>query len=332
VRNMNLPQSVFIIECFLRDGLQHEENFVKTEAKIYFAEAFMDLGIKEMEITSFANPKYAPQFRDSEDLLRSVSRKPGLIFHGLTVTEGAVKRAIKGFQEGWGPNSLGGMISTSDTHTRIITGMDCTDAFIKVKEWAKMARQEGMGFIGCVGTFLGCPLEGPIPIERSFEFAKRFIDLGCNAVMYGDTTGEGTPDRVFDFFSQIISRFPQTVHIAHFHDTRGFGLANCWSALQAGVTHFCSSLGGIGGQPANIIDGVPIGGREIKYAPSPITGNVCTEDLVVMFAEMNVSTGINVENLLKLGRLAERVLGRRLQSKCVVTGRLSEGVKKPKAE
>jgi hydroxymethylglutaryl-CoA lyase len=329
---MNLPESVIIIECFLRDGLQHEEHFVKTEAKKFFAEAFMDSGIKEMEITSFANPKYAPQFRDSEDLLRSVNRKSGVILDGLTVSEGAVRRAIKAFRDGWGPDSLAAMISTSETHTRMITGMNHIDAFAKVGEWAQTARQEGMSFIGCVGTFLGCPLEGPIPIQKAFEFTQRFIDLGCQVVMYGDTTGEGTPERVFDFFSKILDQFPNTIHIAHFHDTRGFALANCWSALQAGVTHFCSSLGGIGGQPANIVDGVPIGGNEIKYAPSPITGNVCTEDLVVMFEEMGVSTGIDVEKLLKLGKLAERVLGRRLHSKCVVTGRLSKGIKKPKVE
>jgi hydroxymethylglutaryl-CoA lyase len=222
------------------------------------------------------------------------------------------------------------MVSTSETHTKMITGMNHNDAFVKVKEWVKMARREGMAFVGCVGTFLGCPLEGPVPIEKTFEFAQRFIDMGCQAVMYGDTTGEGTPDRVIDFFSEIIKKFPDTVHIAHFHDTRGFGLANCWSALQAGVTHFCSSLGGIGGQPANLVDGVPIGGKEIRYAPSPITGNVCTEDLVVMFEEMGVSTGIDVEQLLKIGQLAERTLGRRLESKCIVTGRISRGLRNTK--
>lgn len=327
MKRMNLSESAFIIECFLRDGLQHEEHFIETEAKIYFAEAFIIAGIKEMEITSFVHPKYAPQFRDAEEVLRTVKRKPGVVLDGLTVTEGAVRRVVEAFQEGWGPDSIGAMISTSETHNRMITGMNHSDVFDKVGEWAKVARQNDIAFVGCVGTFLGCPLEGPVPIERAFEFSQRLIDLGCQAVMYGDTTGEGTPDRVFDFFSEIIDQFPETVHIAHFHDTRGFGLANCWSALQAGVTHFCSSLGGIGGQPANMVDGVPIGGKEIKYAPSPITGNVCTEDLVVMFEEMGVRTGINVEKLLKLGRLAERVLGRRLQSKCVVTGGLSQGVK-----
>jgi len=328
MEKMNLPESAFVIECFLRDGLQHEEHCVKTEAKIYFAEAFMNAGIKEMEITSFVNPKYAPQFRDAEEVLKTVKRKPGVVLDGLTVSEGAIRRAIKAFQDGWGPDSLGAMISTSETHTLMITGMNHIDAFAKVGEWAQATRQEGMSFVGCVGTFLGCPLEGPVPIEKAFEFTQRLIDLGCQAVMYGDTTGEGTPERVFDFFSEILDQFPDTIHIAHFHDTRGFGLANCWSALQAGVTHFCSSLGGIGGQPANVVDGGPVGGKEIKYAPSPITGNVCTEDLVVMFEEMGVSTGIDVEKLLKLGKLAERVLGRRLQSKCVVTGRLSRGVKK----
>ena len=112
-------------------------------------------------------------------------------------------------------------------------------------------------------------------------------------------------------------------HVAHFHMTRGWGAANVLAALQAGVTHFECSIGGLGGQPANFVDGVPVTGTgEYYYADPTITGLVSTEDIVVMMDEMGIDTGVDVDKVLQTGLMVERIVGRRLRSECAHTGRI----------
>jgi hydroxymethylglutaryl-CoA lyase len=167
-------------------------------------------------------------------------------------------------------------------------------------------------------------------MERSIEFTDRFFQMGAEFVQYGDTTGEGTPDMVYEFFCHIFDKYPpdkypQIIHDVHFHESRGWGLANCLAALLAGVTHFDSSLGGIGGQPAPILDRVPVSGTGDVYTPSDITGNVRSEDLLVMIDEMGIKTDVDVDKVLKIGNLLEEVLERRLRSYCTKTGRIPKG-------
>ncbi|MBI2907726.1 MAG: hydroxymethylglutaryl-CoA lyase [Chloroflexi bacterium] len=318
-----LPKSVAITELVARDGFQHEQRFIPTEAKIWVINALTDAGYRHIEASSFANPKYVPQFKDCETVLKSIKRKPGVTYSTVNMTVRAVERACQARQEGWGPDKMVCMISTSESHNLRNAGEKHADHWPKLKEWLKMSHAAGIRFCGCVGTVFGCPIEGPVPVQRAVEFTDRFLDMGADEIEYGDTTGEGTPDRVFDFYSRMVEKYPDpNVHIAHFHESRGWALANCLAALQAGVARFESSMGGIGGQPADMIDGVPIAGTGALYTPSDITGNTRSEDLLVMLDEMGIETGIDVDKALATGRMVERIVGRRLRSYCTETGRI----------
>jgi hydroxymethylglutaryl-CoA lyase len=322
IMRMNLPRSVIIGECVVREGCQHEENYIPAQAKIWFINQLNKAGFKKIEVTNLSDPKYVPQFRDAEEVLRGIKRVPGVTYTAVTVVQYAVEKAVKACEEGYGPTEIVNMISTSESHCKRNMGRTSDELFHMAEQWIKMAHDAGMKFCGCIGTVFGCPIEGPVPIERAFQFAERLINMGVDSVMYGDTTGEGTPNRAFEFYSETMERFPHVIHIAHFHDSRGWGPANCLAALQAGITYFDSSMGGIGGQPASVLERVPVPGTGKLYTPSDITGNVRSEDLIVMIDEMGIETGLDVDLVLEIGRSVEKIFGRRLRSYCVETGRI----------
>ena len=322
---MNKPSSVTIGECVVREGCQHEEHYIPAQAKIWLINRMNRAGFKRMEVTSLSDPLSVPQFRDAEEVLAGIERKPGVTYTAVAVTGYAVERAVKACEAGYGPTEIVNMISTSESHCKRNMGKSSTELFALTAQWIKMAHSAGMKFCGCIGTVFGCPIEGPVPIGRASEFADRLLQLGADSLMYGDTTGEGTPDRAYDFYCKVVDSYPKVIHIAHFHESRGWGLANCLAALQSGITFFDASMGGIGGQPASMMDRVPIRGTGKLYTPSDITGNVRSEDLIVMLDEMGIATGLEVDQVLEIGRSVEKIFGRRLRSYCVETGRIPKG-------
>lgn len=318
-----LPKAVILGEVGVRDGFQHEPHFIPTEAKVYLINALAEAGYKHIEATSFANPRNVPQFRDADEVLKKITRKPRVTYTTVTITQRSVERAIQAKLAGYGPDRIVVMISTSESHNLRNAGQRHADHWPLLAQWCRQAHEAGLKYCGCIGTVFGCTIEGPVPLERALEFTDRYLNLGADDLEFGDTTGEATPNRVFEFYSQLLDRYPNpNLHVAHFHESRGWGLSNCLAALLAGVTRFESSLGGLGGQPADMVDGVPVAGTGAIYTPSDITGNVRSEDLVVMLDEMGVATGLDVDKVLQIGRLLERMLGRRLRSYTTETGRI----------
>jgi hydroxymethylglutaryl-CoA lyase len=177
---------------------------------------------------------------------------------------------------------------------------------------------------GTVSTIWGCPIEGPTEMSKAIEFTKRWFDIGATDVEHADHDGSASPDRVYKYYSMLLDAIPTPEkHIAHFHTTRGWGLANVLAALQAGVTNFESTMGGIGGQPANFIDGYPVAGTGKYYYDDPnIVGLVTTEDMVVMMDEMGIDTQVDVDKVLEIGRMVEKIVGRRLRSEAIRNGRI----------
>ena len=159
-------------------------------------------------------------------------------------------------------------------------------------------------------------MEGPTKLEDAVTFTKRFLDIGADDIEHADHDGSAPPHKVYEYYSMVLDAIPDvTKHVAHFHVTRGWGLANVLAALQAGIVRFESTLGGIGGQPANFFDGYPVSGTGRYYYQDPnIVGLVSTEDLVVMLDEMGIETGLDVDRVLAIGRMVERIVGRRLRS------------------
>jgi hydroxymethylglutaryl-CoA lyase len=272
-----------------------------------------------------------PQFRDADELfkrLRASKRVKDVIadveLTAITIRERSVDRAIALKQEGVGPDRILMMVSTSASHMKKNSGLDHDGYWAEAERCIRKAHDAGLKVNGTVSTIWGCPIEGPTKLEDAVTFTKRWLDIGADDIEHADHDGSAPPDKVYEYFSMILDEIPDvSKHIAHFHVTRGWGLANVLAALQAGIVRYESTLGGIGGQPANFFDGYPVSGTGRYYYQDPNNvGLVCTEDLVVMLDEMGIETGIDVDRILNAGRQNERIVGRRLRSETIKSGRI----------
>ena len=294
-------------ECFARDGLQHEPQFVPTSTKRALVERFAALGFPRVEATSYSNPKVVPQFADASELLKSIERKPGVFYKATCANVKAVERALVDLEAGYGANEISLLVSATESHTR--KNLNRTRA----EQWqniADMVAAAGGRFrlVGTISVAFGCPFEGAVDPGVVLSDVETFAGLGVKYVALGDTTGMATPRSVKDMFSRLKDESERLVPIAHFHDTRGTGLVNYVAAYEAGVRHFDSSFGGVGGHPA-----------KVKYGGGH-TGNVCTEDLVNLFESMGIATGIDLDGLLASAELCEQVLGRELHGRVTRSG------------
>uniref|UniRef100_A0A831ZTE2 Pyruvate carboxyltransferase n=1 Tax=Desulfacinum infernum TaxID=35837 RepID=A0A831ZTE2_9BACT len=332
---LNYPKKVVLGDITVRDGFQHEEKYIPLEAKLWLAEQLVLAGFRRIELTNLGNPAGMPQFKDADELLKRF-RNSKKIAHCIkdvevtcvTIREKAVERAIKARQEGYGPDRILFMVSTSESHHKKNSGTSLAEYWKMCEEYIPKAHAVGMKVCGTVSTIWGCPIEGPTELKRAVEFTQRWLDIGADDIEHADHDGSAPPNKVYEYFSMILDAIPDpTKHIAHFHVTRGWGLANVLAALQAGITHYEGTMGGIGGQPANFVDGVPVAGTGSYYYVDPsIVGLVCMEDMVVMMDEMGIDTGLDVDKVLEIGQWVEKIVGRRLRSECVRTGRIPKSM------
>jgi hydroxymethylglutaryl-CoA lyase len=309
---MALPAWVVLCECFARDGLQNEEAFVPTDAKVRFIDAATDAGFAKIEAASYAHPKYLPQFADTGEVLRRIRRKPGVTYLGLVPNEKGLDRCLEHRQKGYGPDAVGTILSASEPHNQANVRRTIAESRAEIEAIARRARTDGLRLLGGIATSFGCPIQGDVPFEDVAGLARWYADIGAAEILFGDTTGVAHPVQVEAFFGRMRERVPGVACIGHFHNTRGTALANCAAALRAGVTHFDASVGGVGGRPKFTEGTYP--------KVMGLTGNACTEDLAAMLEEMGVRTGLDLDRLLELGRLAETVLGRELHAHVVKTG------------
>lgn len=336
---MNYPKKVTIGDITVRDGFQHEEKFIPTEAKLWLAEQLIISGFKHIEVTNFGNPSGMPQFKDADELMKGLrsSKKISHLINDVSLTcvtirEKAIERAIQAKKDGFGPDRILLMVSTSESHHYKNSGLPLTDYWKMAEKYIPMARDAGIKVNGTVSTIWGCPIEGPTEMSKAIDFTKRWLDIGASDVEHADHDGSASPDRIYKYFSMLLDKFQKPdKHIVHFHTTRGWGLANILAALQAGMTNYESSMGGIGGQPANFVDGVPVAGTGAYYYADPsLTGLVPTEDLVVMCDEMGIETNLDIDKIIETGKLVERIVGRKLRSECIRTGRIPKMLKEKK--
>ena len=333
--SLKYPKEVVIGDITIRDGFQHEEKLISTEAKIWVAEQLILAGVKRVELTNFGNPKGMPQFKDADEIMKGVrnSKKVGHLLEdveltAVTIRERAIERTIEARKEGYGPDRILLMVSTSEAHHKKNSGISLEEYWAMAEKYIKKAHEVGIKVNGTVSTIWGCPIAGPTDPKKALEFTQRWLDIGADDVEHADHDGSASPDRVYDYFSMILDAIPQPEkHIAHFHTTRGWGLANVLAALQAGVTHFESTLGGIGGQPANFVDGTPVSGTGSYYYKDPsLVGLVSTEDMLVMMDEMGIKTNIDIDKILTIGNMVERIVGRRLRSETIKSGRIPKNL------
>jgi len=298
--------AVTLCECFARDGLQHEPAFIPTETKRALVERFAAIGFSRVEATSYSNPKVVPQFADASDLLKSLKRDEKVFYKATCANVRAVERALADADAGYGANEISLLASATEAHTQKNLNRSRAEQWQNIADMVAAAKGR-FRMVGTVSVAFGCPFEGRVDPGSVVEDVERFLRLGVTHVAIGDTTGMATPLAVRELFSEI-QDLPSVVPIAHFHDTRGTGLVNYVAAYEAGVRHFDSSFGGVGGHPA-----------KVKYGGGH-TGNVATEDLVNLFESMGIPTGIDLARLLETAELCERTLGRELHGRVTRSG------------
>ncbi len=335
------PRKVQINDITVRDGFQHEEIWIPTDAKLFYLEELILCGIKHLEVTNLGNPLLMPQFKDADELFKRLrdSKKlsrAGINWNDITLTaitirERAVDRAIMGKKEGWGPDRILMMVSTDEEHHFANSGTTLPNYWAEAKRCIEKAKDVGIKLNGTVSTIWGSPISGPTRLEEAVEFTKRWLEIGAADIEHADHDGSAPPDQVHKYFSMVLDQIPdKRLHIAHFHVTRGWGTANCLAAMLAGIEIFEGTLGGLGGQPANFLDRVPVAGTGSYYYRDPnVVGLQSIEDMVVMMDEMDINTGIDVDRLLDLGTMMEKTIGRRLRSESILNRRIP---KKPREE
>jgi hydroxymethylglutaryl-CoA lyase len=290
---VDLPSQVRIREVGPRDGLQNEPETIDTAEKVRLIDLLTATGVKRIEVTSFVRPDVIPQLADAAQVLGAVQRREGVAFSVLIPNLRGLERALEQrdrFDE------ISVFLSASETHNRHNVNRSVEESLTGLEATLARAGEEGLRREGVIATSFGCPYEGHVPPERVFEIAERLAAAGCEEVGFGDTTGMANPRQVHEFFAAARERLGGVELTAHFHNTRGQGLANVLAALEEGIESFESSFGELGGCPV----------------PPGSTGNVSSEDVVSMLHEMGVETGIDLPRLVEASRAAQELLGRPL--------------------
>jgi len=296
-----LPKAVKVREVGPRDGFQNEPEVLPTAEKIRLIDLLGATGLRRIEVTSFVRGDVVPQLSDAEEVLAAVRLPAEVAVSVLIPNERGLERALRHrgtFQE------INGFLSASETHNQRNVGRSVDESLSGLTRVFGRAREEGLRCEGVIATSFGCPYEGEVPVERVLAIARELVDAGAEEVGFGDTTGMANPLQVKDFFALAFDSLADAELTAHFHNTRGQGLANVLAALEGGVESFESSFGELGGCPV----------------PAGATGNIATEDLVSMLHEMGIETGIELGKLLEASRAAQAALGRRLSSHLLTAG------------
>jgi hydroxymethylglutaryl-CoA lyase len=296
-----LPTSVRIREVGPRDGLQNEPEVLATDVKVRLIELLAATGVRRIELTSFVRPDVVPQLADAGEVLQRVTLPDGVSASVLIPNERGLERALEHrtkFQE------INGFLSASETHNQKNVGRSIAESLDGLRAAFAHARAEGLRCEGVISTSFGCPYEGHVAIGRVLAIAQDLASAGAEEIGFGDTTGMANPLQVRTFFGQARQMLPGIELTAHFHNTRGQGLANVLAALETGIDSFESSFGELGGCPV----------------PAGATGNIASEDLVSMLEEMGIATGIDLEKLIESARAAQQALGRKLGSHVLTAG------------
>jgi hydroxymethylglutaryl-CoA lyase len=301
-----LPQSVRIREVGPRDGFQNEPEVIDTADKVRLIDCLSQTGLRRLEVTSLVRPDVIPQLSDAEDVLPGIRRNPDVFYTVLIPNEKGLERGLS-LREETGEDlfdEVNLFLSASETHNRKNVNRSVEESLEGLERVIARALEEGLRCEGVISVSFGCPYEGAVPEERVFGIAQRLAAAGCEEVAFGDTTGMANPRQVRGFFNEARERLSGVELTAHFHNTRGQGLANVLAALEAGVDSFESSFGELGGCPV----------------PAGATGNIASEDLVSMLEEMGVETGIDLAKLLGCATQVQELLGRPLSGHLLTAG------------
>ncbi|MEU7815410.1 hydroxymethylglutaryl-CoA lyase [Pseudonocardia sp. NPDC049154] len=296
-----MNKRVHIREVGPRDGFQNEPERIATDDKVRLIEALARAGFERIEVASFVRPDVIPQLSDGVEVLNRIDVPDHVKLMVLIPNSRGLDNALK-VRERFHEAAI--FVSASETHNKKNVNRTVDETMADNDVMAKRIRAEGLNCAAVVATSFGCPYEGKVELGRVLDLAERFAEAGATEIGFGDTTGMCNPAYAREFFAAALERLAGVEVTAHFHNTRGQGLANAYAALEAGCTSFESSFGELGGCPV----------------PKGSTGNIATEDLVSMFHEMGVDTGLDLPKVIEAAREAQRVLGRTLTSHSLIAG------------
>ena len=301
----SLPASVRIREVGPRDGFQNEPEVIATDDKVRLVDLLARTGVPRLEVTSFVRADVIPQLADGGEVLERMDVPDAVDVTVLIPNERGFDNALA-HRGKFG--EINCFLSASESHNKANVNRTIEESLSGLERVIGRAVAEGLRAEGVISVSFGCPYEGHVPPERVFAIARRLIAAGASEIGFGDTTGMANPIQVREFFGaarqELGSDHPDVELTAHFHNTRGQGLANVLAALEAGCSSFEASFGELGGCPV----------------PAGATGNIATEDLVSMLHEMGIATGIDLERLLDAARAVRDVLGRPLGSHTLIAG------------
>lgn len=287
-----LPRSISVREVGLRDGLQLEAPMDLTD-KIAMMEALVATGVRRIEATAFVSPRAVPAMADCESVAAELERWPEVSWSALVASPNGARRALAA-----GLTDLEYVISAVDGHSLANVGRTSDESVALVAEIAELVHEHGGQLEAIIAVAWDCPFDGPTAPRRTVDVASRAVDLGVDRLALGDTIGTTTPRRVTDLLQDVRLGADGMDVGVHFHDTRGTGQANVLAAVLAGVTQIDASIGGLGGCP---------------FAPGA-SGNIATEELVYMLEDSGVSTGVDLDALIRAAALTERAVGHPLPS------------------
>lgn len=297
--NMTHP-AIQIVEVGARDGLQNEPEIIETADKVRLITRMMDAGIRRIEVASFVHPERVPQMADAEAVIAALPDRTDVSYIGLCLNKRGVMRAIAaGEGNKRGVDEAGCVLVASDTFGQKNQGQTMAQGIAENRDMVRLARENGLKAQVTISAAFGCPFEGHVPLETVVHLAREMTDAGAEEIALADTVGVAVPAQVTDLFGKVREAVgPDLPLRAHFHDTRGMGMANAWAACQAGVTTLDSSLGGLGGCP---------------FAPNA-TGNIATEDLVYLMQTSGVETGLDLRRAIATNHWFTGVIGKDLPS------------------
>jgi len=307
-----LPARVSLYEVGPRDGLQNESARLSIEARIRLLDALADAGLKRIEIGSFVRPDWIPQLADTDELARRAVRKAGVRYAALVPNRTGLERALAA-----GMREIAVFMSVTESHNLKNTNKTVAQSLELFGEIVPLAKKQGAFVRAYLSTVFGCPYEGAVDRKRALGIARQLRAIGSDEISLGDTIGVGNPKQTREILELFLRDLPAPMLALHMHDTHGTALANCLVGMEMGITTFDTSIGGMGGCP---------------YAPGA-AGNLATEDLASMLADMGIETGVDLDKLVEAGALAQefvghKLTGRRLQA---ALGRRNPGDAEPLA-
>jgi hydroxymethylglutaryl-CoA lyase len=294
----DLPAHVVVRDVSLRDGLQIEDP-IPLSAKLELLAAVAATGVREMEATAFVSPSKVPALADAAQLAAELHAFPGIEFSALVASPNGAKRAIAA-----GLRSIEYVVSASDGHSKANVGRSTADSTGLIPEIARIAHDGGATIEVIIATAWDCPFDGPTDPLRVLEILRAAVDGGADRVAIADTIGTTTPRRVTALIERLRPVIGDLPLGAHFHNTRGAGLASAFAAVTAGVTRLDASAGGLGGCP---------------FAPGA-SGNIATEDLVYMLRDSDIGVDVDLQAAIHAADVARRVVRHDLPSALLRAG------------